>query len=54
MIQNTLLEGDVVEELYLVELLEMLNLTCVQQIEVCRTIISKEKEELRYFGINLS
>ncbi|HPB57572.1 MAG TPA: hypothetical protein PK471_03805 [Bacteroidales bacterium] len=52
-VQNTLLDGTVAEETYLVELLEMMNFSCTQQIEICRTIISKEKEELRYSGINL-
>ncbi len=51
-IQNTLLEGFAIEETYIVELLEMMNLTCTQQIDICRTIISKEKEEMKFAGIS--
>ena len=52
-IQNTLLEGLAIEETYFVEFLEMMNISCAQQIEICRTIISKEKEEMKFAGITL-
>jgi hypothetical protein len=52
-IQNTLLEGLAIEETYFVELLELMNQSCAQQIEICRTIISKEKEEMKLAGITM-
>jgi hypothetical protein len=51
-IQNALLEGFAIEETYYVELLEKMNFACSQQMDVCRTIISKEKEEMRFAGIS--
>ncbi|HPE40295.1 MAG TPA: hypothetical protein PLI77_04305 [Bacteroidales bacterium] len=53
-IQNAMLDGLAIEETYYVELLEKMNYACSQQIEVCRTIISKEKEEMRFAGSNHS
>jgi hypothetical protein len=50
-IQNALLEGIAIEETYHVELLEKMNVACSQQMDVCRTIISKEKEEMRFAGL---
>ncbi len=50
-IQNALLEGIAIEETYYVELLEKMNVACSQQMDVCRTIISKEKEEMRFAGV---
>ena len=49
-----MLDGLAIEETYYVELLEKMNYACSQQIEVCRTIISKEKEEMRFAGSNHS
>lgn len=50
-IQNTILECLAIEETYFVELLEKMNDACSQQIDVCRTIISKEKEEMKFAGL---
>lgn len=50
-IQNAILEGFAIEETYFVELLEKMNFACSQQMDVCRTIISKEKEEMRFAGL---
>lgn len=52
-IQNALLDGFAIEETYLVEILEKMHVSCSQQMEVCRTIISKEKEEMKFSGITL-
>lgn len=50
-IQNAILEGFAIEETYFVELLEKMNFACSQQMDVCRTIISKEKEEMKFAGL---
>jgi len=50
-IQNALLDGFAIEETYVLELLEKQNSTCTLQMDTCRTIISKEKEEMRFSGI---
>jgi hypothetical protein len=50
-IQNAILEGFAIGETYFVELLEKMNFACSQQMDVCRTIISKEKEEMKFAGL---
>lgn len=50
-IQNAIFEGFAIEETYFVELLEKMNFACSQQMDVCRTIISKEKEEMKFAGL---
>ena len=49
--QNAIIEVFAIEETYFVELLEKMNVACSQQMDVCRTIISKEKEEMRFAGL---
>jgi hypothetical protein len=46
--QNALIDSIAEEELYLVDWLERLNSMCVHQMDLIRSIISKEKEELKY------
>jgi hypothetical protein len=46
--QNALIESIAEEELYLVDWLERLNSMCVHQMDLIRSIISKEKEEMKY------
>ena len=46
-VQNTLLASIADNEMYLVEWLDRINASCVHSIDLCRSIISKEKEEMR-------
>ena len=46
-VQNTLIDSVAKDEQYLVDWIERLNRTCVHQLEWCRTIVSKAKEEMR-------
>lgn len=46
--QNALVDGLAVSEMYTVEWLDRLNSMCVHQLDFIRTVISKEKEELKY------
>ena len=45
--QNALVDSIASEELHLVDWVEQINKACKYDIELCRSIISKEKEELR-------
>jgi hypothetical protein len=45
--QNALVDSIASDELELVDWLDRINAGCVHQIDLCRTIISKEKEEMR-------
>jgi hypothetical protein len=45
--QNALIDSIASEEMYLVDWLDRINSMCVHQMDLCRSIISKEKEELR-------
>lgn len=47
-IQNALIESVCIEERMLVDQIEQLNKTAKYQIEWCRSIISKIKEEMKY------
>ena len=47
-VQNAFIDGLTKEEQYLVNWIERLNKTTTHQIEWCRTLISKAKEELKY------
>ena len=38
------------DEMYLADSLERLNRSCVHTIDLCRSIISKEKEEMKYLA----
>lgn len=49
-VQNAFIEGLVKEEQYLVNWIERLNKTATHQIEWCRTLISKAKEEMKYIN----
>jgi hypothetical protein len=48
--QNALVESIAQEEAYLVDRLDRINSMCVHQLDLMRTIISKEKEELKYLN----
>jgi hypothetical protein len=45
--QNALVDSIAQDEAYLVDRLDRINSTCVHQLDIMRTIISKEKEEMR-------
>lgn len=47
-IQNSLVEAMSIEEAYLVDWVERTNRTCVHQLDWCRTVMSKEKEMIKY------
>lgn len=51
--QNALVDSIASDEMYLVDLLDRINSTCVHQIDLCRSIISKEKEEMKYQNFNV-
>lgn len=53
-IQNSIIDGFVIEEMFIVESLNTLNVSVKIQMEICRTIISKEKEEMRFAGVQQS
>lgn len=46
-VQNSLIESACREEHYLVEWLERLNRSATHQLEWCRSVVSKGKEEMR-------
>jgi len=46
--QNALVDTIASDELYLADRLDRLNAACTHTIELCRTIISKEKAEMTY------
>ena len=50
-VQNALINSLSAEELSLYESIERLNRTCTHQLEWCRTLISKAKEEMRLSNI---
>jgi hypothetical protein len=48
--QNALVESIATEEMYLVDWTDRLNSMCVHSLDLMRTIISKEKEEMKYLN----
>lgn len=46
--QNALVDSIAVEEMYLVDKIDRINATCTHQGDWCRSIISKEKEEMKF------
>lgn len=46
-VQNVLIASIASDEAYLVDWLERINKACTHSIDLCRTIVSKEKEEMR-------
>ena len=48
--QNALVDTIAADEMYLADSLERLNRSCVHTIDLCRSIISKEKEEMKYLA----
>jgi hypothetical protein len=50
--QNALVDSIAQEEAYFVDYLDRINSTCVHQLDLMRSIISKEKEEMRMAGIH--
>jgi hypothetical protein len=48
--QNALIDTLAQEEAHLVDWLDRINSDCVHQLDLMRTIISKEKEEMRLAG----
>ena len=46
--QNALVDSVAVEEMYLVDKIDRINATCTHQGDWCRSIISKEKEEMKF------
>jgi aspartate/tyrosine/aromatic aminotransferase len=50
--QNALVDSIASDELYLADWLDRLNSMCVHQLDLCRSIISKEKEEMKYLNFN--
>lgn len=46
-VQNAIVDSICQEEKYLVDWTNRLNATCTHQLDFCRSIISKNKEELR-------
>lgn len=46
-VQNSLIDSIAREEQYLVDWIERINRTCVHQLDWCRTLVSKAKEEMR-------
>ena len=46
--QNALVDTIAADELYLADRLDRLNAACTHTIELCRSIISKEKAEMAY------
>ncbi|MDR2291873.1 MAG: hypothetical protein LBE11_00160 [Prevotellaceae bacterium] len=49
--QNALIDTLAQEEAYMVDWLDRINANCVHQIDLCRTIISKFKEEMKMSNI---
>jgi hypothetical protein len=50
-VQNSLMDSICKEEQYLVDFIERLNRTCTHQMEWCRTLVSKGKEEMRLSNV---
>jgi hypothetical protein len=50
--QNALVDNLAQEEAYLVDWIDRINSDCVHQPDLMRTIISKEKEEMRMAGVH--
>ncbi|MDD4686433.1 MAG: hypothetical protein PHI76_04085, partial [Clostridia bacterium] len=50
--QNALVDSIASEELFYVDWLDRLNSMCVHQLDLIRSIISKEKEEMKYQNFN--
>ena len=48
--QNALVDTIASDELYLVDRLDRLNAACVHTIDLCRSIISKEKAEMQFLS----
>jgi len=48
--QNELIKNVAAEEWFLVDWADRLNRDCVHVIDLCRSIISKEKEEMKYLN----
>jgi hypothetical protein len=46
-VQNALIDGLAREKQYLVDWIERLNASCTHQLDWCRSIVSKNKEEMR-------
>lgn len=49
-VQNALMDSICREEQYLVDAIERLNRTCTHQMEWCRTVVAKGREEMRLAG----
>ena len=49
--QKALVESIAEEEMYLVDWIERINRTCTHNIDLCRSIISKGKEEMKYLNL---
>jgi len=50
-VQNALIDGLCREQKYMVDWLDRLNTTCTHQLDWCRTLVSKNKEEMRLNNI---
>lgn len=50
-VQNAMVDGIAKEEEHLVDTVERLNRTCTHQMEWCRTLVSKGKEEMRLANV---
>jgi hypothetical protein len=50
--QNALVDSIAQEEGYMIDWLDRINANCVHQLDLCRTIISKIKEEMRMSNIS--
>jgi len=50
-VQNALLDSIAEEEMYIVDWCERVNKSCTHAIELCRSIISKEKAEMQYLHL---
>jgi hypothetical protein len=50
-VQNALIDGLCREQKYMVDWIERLNATCTHQLDWCRSLVSKNKEEMKYNNI---
>ena len=50
-VQNAMIDSLCKDEQQLVDWIERLNRTCTHQMEWCRTLVSKAKEEMRLAGV---
>jgi hypothetical protein len=50
-VQNALIDGLCKEQKYMVDWLDRLNTTCTHQLDWCRTLVSKNKEEMKLNNI---